>query len=188
MTEILTRYWATKTRRTVLMVITGWSAFFAALLVATFYLRWGAEDWPTPFHFASLLMASAVTMFALCGSVTAEVSAHSVSLDDQEPAVRWLAVSVSSWLMFLFLELVEWVRLVYLEKLGWDTMFGATFLSLTGIHWLLALAVVCWMTWAANGTRKRDVTAVAMFSHFLSVLWLVLLFALYFTNATLDGI
>lgn len=170
------------------MIIAALSAFFAALLATTFYLRSAAEGWPAPFHFASLLMAAAVTMFALCGSVTAEVSAHSVQLDDQEPAVRWLAVAVSSWLMFLFLELVEWVRLVYLEKLGWDTTFGATFLALTGTHWILAVLVVCWMTWVAANTRTRDVTAVAMFSHFLSGLWLVLLFTLYFTNATLDGI
>ena len=35
-----------------------------ALLAGMFYLRSTNEDWPSPFHFASLLMASALTMFA----------------------------------------------------------------------------------------------------------------------------
>ena len=188
MREYLAQYYATKTRRTTLFVIAGTSAFFATLLAVMFYLRWASEEWPTPFHFASLLMASALTMFAICGSVTCEVGSHAAKLDDQEPAVRWVAVAIASWLMFLFLDIVEWVRLVYLEKLGWDTTFGATFLSLTGAHWVAGCVVVCWMTYVANDTRKRDVTAVAMFSHFINIVWIVLLFALYFSNFSFDGL
>ena len=187
MSEYLKQYYATKTRRVVLLVIAASTMFFATLLSVMFYLRWASEMWPTPFHFASLLMATALTMFALCASVTGEVSAQSVNAADPEPAVRWLAIAITCWLMFLFLEIVEWVRLVYLEQLGWDTTFGATFLSLTGAHWIAASAVVCWMTFVANGTRTRDVLAVAMYSHFLNAVWLVLLFALYFSNATLAG-
>ena len=102
--------------------------------------------------------------------------------------MRWIAVAVASWLMFLFLEVVEWVRLIYLENLGLDTTFGATFLSLTGAHWVAACVLVCWMTYVAGNTRKRDVFAVAMFSHFLNALWIVLVFTLYFPNADLAGI
>jgi len=188
MREYFAQYYATRTRRGTLLVIGANTAFFAALLAATFYLRWASEVWPTPFHFPSLLMVAALTMFSVCGSVTCEVGAHAAKLNDQEPAVRWVAVSVASWLMFLFLEVVEWVRLIYLERLGWDTTFGATFLSLTGAHWLAICAVVCWMTYVATDTRKRDVVAVAMFSHFLNALWIILVFALYFSNADLSGI
>jgi heme/copper-type cytochrome/quinol oxidase subunit 3 len=133
-------------------------------------------------------MVAAMTMFSVCGSVTCEIGAHAAKLNDQEPAVRWIAVGVASWLMFLFLEVVEWVRLIYLERLGWDTTFGATFLSLTGAHWIAVCAVVCWMTFVASDTRKRDVFAVAMFSHFLNAIWILLVFTLYFSNADLSGI
>jgi heme/copper-type cytochrome/quinol oxidase subunit 3 len=41
------------------------------------------------------------------------------------------------------------------------------------------------MTYVANDTRRRDVVAVAMYSHFLNLWWIVLVITLYLTNATL---
>ena len=188
MKAYLAEYYATPARRATLWVIVANAAFFAALLAVMFYLRWASEAWPKPFQFASLLMAVALTMFAVSGSATLEMAARAVKLDDQEPAVRWMAVGIASWLTFLFLEIVEWVRLVYLVRLGPDTAFGGTFLALTGAHWLAACACVCWMTFAANDTRRRDVVAVTLYSHFLNCVWIVLLFTLYFPNATLGEI
>jgi heme/copper-type cytochrome/quinol oxidase subunit 3 len=188
MRELLTEYYGTRIRRGTLLLIAANAAFFAALLAVMFYLRWASEAWPAPFHFASLIMVLALTLFALSSSVTLEVGSRAAKLSDSEPAVRWLAVSITTWLTFLFLEIVEWVRLVYLEQLGWSTSFGATFLSLTGAHWIAVCACVCWLTYVANDVKKRDVLAAAMFSHFLNAVWIVLVFTLYFTNATLDGI
>ena len=101
--------------------------------------------------------------------------------------MRWIAVGIASWLTFLFLEIVEWVRLVYMVQLGPGTAFGGTYLALTGAHWVAVCACVCWMTYVANDTRRRDVVAVAMYSHFLNLLWIVLVFTLYFTNADAGG-
>ena len=188
MKEYISQYFATPVRRGTLLIIAANAAFFTALLAVMFYLRWASEEWPTPFHFASLLMVAALTMFSLCGSVTVEVGAKAALLEDREPAVRWIAVAIASWLTFLFLEIVEWVRLVYLVQLGPDTAFGGTYLALTGAHWLACTACVCWMTYVANDTRKRDVVAVAMYSHFLNAWWILLVFTLYLTNANLQGI
>ena len=188
MKEILAEYYGTRVRRGTLLLIAANSAFFAALLAVMFYLRWVSEAWPAPFHFASLIMVSALTLFAMSSSVTLEVGARAAKLADSEPAVRWVAVSIVTWLTFLFLEIVEWVRLIYLERLDWSTTFGATYLSLMVTHWVAVCACVCWLTFVANNVKKRDVLAAAMFSHFLNAVWIVLVFTLYFTNATLDGI
>jgi heme/copper-type cytochrome/quinol oxidase subunit 3 len=188
MREYFTEYYATRARRSTLWVIAAHVAFFAALLAVMFYLRWASEAWPTPFHFASLLMVAALTMFAISGSATLEMATRAAKLDDQEPAVRWVAVGIASWLTFLFLEIVEWVRLIYLVGLGPRTAFGGTFLALTGAHWIAVCACVSWMTVVAANTRKRDVVSVAMYSHFLNLLWIVLVFTLYFTNANLEGV
>jgi heme/copper-type cytochrome/quinol oxidase subunit 3 len=133
-------------------------------------------------------MVSGMTMFSLCASVTVAIGARALQLEETEPAVRWVAIAISSWIMFLFLEIVEWVRLVYLVGLGPRTAFGGTFLALTGTHWLAATACVCWMTYVAVDVRRRDVLAVALYSHFLNLWWIVLLFSLYFSNADLRGI
>jgi heme/copper-type cytochrome/quinol oxidase subunit 3 len=188
MREYIADYYATRTRRGAIWIVVAHTAFFAALLAVMFYLRWASEAWPAPFHFASMIMVLALTMFAISGSATLEMSVRAARMNDQEPAVRWVAVGIASWLTFLFLEIVEWVRLIYLLGLGPKTAFGGTFLALTGAHWIAALACVCWMTYVANDTRKRDIVAVAIYSHFLNVLWLILVFTLYATNFSLGDI
>jgi heme/copper-type cytochrome/quinol oxidase subunit 3 len=189
--EYLAEYFATKTRRTAIWIVAAHCAFFGALLAVMFWLRLAAvgnAEWPKPFHFASLIMAAALTMFAASGSATLEMASRASRLNDTEPAVRWIAVGIASWLTFLFLEVVEWVRLVFLVRLGPDTAFGGSFLALTGAHWIAVCACVSWMTVVASDVRKRDIVAVAIYSHFLNLLWVVLVFTLYLTNATLGEI
>jgi heme/copper-type cytochrome/quinol oxidase subunit 3 len=186
--EHLNVYYSTRTRRNTLWIIIANAAFFGALLAVMFYLRWISESWPTPFHFASLIMVTALTLFSLAGSGTLEMASRAVNIRDTEPAVRWVAVGVACWLTFLFLEVVEWVRLIWLVRLGPETAFGGTYLALMGAHWIAVCACVCWMTYVANDVRKRDVIAVAMYSHFLNLVWLVLLFCVYLANATLGDI
>lgn len=188
MNPAIAQYFETRTRRKTAYFILGNLAFFLVLLGVMFYYRWVSEQWPTPFHFPSLLMAGALTMFALCGSVTMAMGAEAAKLPTTEAAVRWIAIAISSWLVFLFLEIVEWVRLVYLEQLGLDTSFGSTYLLLTGTHWVAAALCAGWFTRVAVDVRKRDTYAAALYSHFLNLWWLVLVFCLYLLNADLQGI
>ncbi|HVW85963.1 MAG TPA: hypothetical protein VHB50_14840 [Bryobacteraceae bacterium] len=188
MIEAISQYYSTRTRRVTGLFILANLAFFAALLAVMFYLRWASEEWPQPFHFPSLLMVTAMTMFSLCASVTMAVGAHAAKLEDTEPAVRWIAIAITCWFVFLFLEIVEWVRLVYLEKLGPDTSFGGTFLLLTGTHWLAAALCAGWFTRVATDVKKHDPIAAAMYSHFLNLWWIVLVITLYLINADLAGI
>src|SRR5579871_3577953 len=107
MTSAIAQYFDTRTRRRTAYFVLGNLAIFLALLGMMFYYRWVSEQWPTPFHFPSLLMAGALTMFALCGSVTMAIGAEAAKLPTTEAAVRWIAIAISSWLVFLFLEIVE---------------------------------------------------------------------------------
>ena len=182
-------YIDTRPRRLTGLFIIGNFAFFSALLAAMFYLRMKSDDWPVPFHFASLLMVCALTMFALCASVTAIIGERAARTEPTaEPAVRWLAIAITSWFIFLFLEIVEWVRLVFIERLGPHTAFGATFLVLTGTHWIAATGCAGWFCYAAADVKKRDVLAAALYSHFLCFWWIVLVVTLYFFNADIQGI
>jgi cytochrome aa3-600 menaquinol oxidase subunit 3 len=188
MTESITEYFATPVRRRAGVLVIVNLGLFAAMLAVMFWQRWLSEEWPAPFHFPSLLMAGAMSMFALCGSVTVAVGASAAKLEDKEPAVRWIAIAITCWLVFLFLEIVEWVRLIYLERLGLDTSFGWTFLMLTGSHWLAAALCAGWFTRVATNVRRHDALAAALYSHFLSLWWLVLVVTLYLVNADLQGL
>jgi|SRR5665213_883603 len=188
MIPAIAEYFETRARRVTGLFIVGNFVFFLALLVAMFYLRWVSEEWPTPFHFPSLLMVAAMTMFSVCGSATMAVGASASKMENTEPAVRWIAIAISSWMVFLFLEIVEWVRLVYLEELGPGTSFGSTFLMLTGTHWIAAALCCGWFTRVATNVKKHDAFAAALYSHFLNAWWLVLVFCLYFLNADLQGL
>ena len=186
--EHLAVYYATRARRSTIWIIAANACFFGALLAVMFYLRWIATDWPTPFHFASLIMVTALTMFCVAGSWTLEMASRALDAADAEPAVRWIAVGIACWLTFLFLEVVEWVRLIFLLRIGPDTAFGGTYLAVMGAHWIAGCVCVCWMTYVAINVRKRDILAVAMYAHFLNLVWVVLLFTVYFSNATLGDL
>ena len=73
----IAEYLGTRTRRVTGLFIIGNFVFFLALLAVMFYLRWVSEEWHTPFNFPSLLMVAALTMFALCGSVTMGIAQQS---------------------------------------------------------------------------------------------------------------
>jgi heme/copper-type cytochrome/quinol oxidase subunit 3 len=178
----IAEYAATPARRRTLALIAVNFAFFAALLAVMFYVRIKSSDWPVPFEFGSLLMVFAMGMSAICASITMAVGAHSASQGKADEAVRWIAIAISSWLVFLFLEIVEWVRMVFLVELGPKTPFGGTFLLLTGAHWLAVIACTVWFTIAVSDVRRRDILAAALYSHFLAIWWIVLVIVLYLPN------
>ena len=178
----IAEYAATPTRRRTLVLIAANTVFFTALLAVMFYARTMSADWPVPFEFGSLLMVCAMGMSGICASVTMAVGANSAAQGKSDEAVRWIAIAISSWLVFLFLEIVEWVRMIYLVELGLRTPFGGTYLVLTGAHWLAVIVCATWFTFAIADVRRRDVLAAALYSHFLAVWWIVIVILLYLPN------
>src|ERR1700722_6745224 len=138
----ITEYPAPPPRRRTLALIGTNFVLFAALVGYTIYVRTTTKDWPVapPFEFGNLLMVFAMAMAAVCGSITMVVGGPSSAKGNTEEAVRWIAIAISSWLVFLFLECVEWANLIYLKDLGPKTPFSSTFLLLTGTHWLAVIA------------------------------------------------
>ena len=188
MRAALTEYFITRSRRIAWLVIAANFMLFATLLAVMFYLRWISEEWPAPFHFGSLLMVGAMTMFSLCGSVTMAIAAKATRLDDIEPAVRWIAIAISSWFVFLFLEIVEWVRLGLSRQPRPARVFRSHLPGAYRTHWLAATACVCWMTYVAVDVRQRDMLAVALYSHFLNFWWIVLVIRALFLERHSQGI
>lgn len=178
----IAEYGATPARRRTMVLIAVNFAAFVALLGLMYYVKAKTADWPVPFEFGSLLMVCALGMSAICASVTVAVGAHSAKQGKADEAVRWIAIAIASWLLFLFLEGVEWVRMIYLVELGPHTPFGGTYLAVTGAHWLGVVGCTIWFTFAIVDVRRRDILAAALYSHFLAIWWIVIVILLYLPN------
>ncbi len=185
----IAEYAATPARRRSMALIAVNLALFAALFAFMYHTRAITPNWPgmaeigqQPFEFGSLLMVAAMGMSAICASITMAVGANSAAQGKFEEAVRWIAIAISAWLVFLFLECVEWVRMVYLVELGPHTPFGETYLLITGAHWLAVIACTTWFTLVVSDVRRRDILAAALYSHFLAILWIVIVVLLYLPN------
>lgn len=178
----LSVYAATPARRRTWDVIAVHFVAYAALLVWMFRVRAASNDWPVPFEFGSLLMIFSMAMGALCGSITMAVAANRANKGEAEEAIRWIAIAISAWIVFLFLETVEWVRMVFLVQLGPHTPFGGTYLAITGAHWVAVIGCVGWFTFCLTKVLKRDILAAALYSHFLAIWWIVIMCVLYFPN------
>lgn len=187
MTITFSAFTATRGRRLTLIGSGVTFVVFLALIGVMFYLRWASELWPVPFHFGSMLMSVFELMLTMCAAVCGGMAWHASEMEDREPTVRWLAVAITSWLTFLFFEIVEWTHLVYIEGLGPDTSFGSTFLALTGLHWVAGIIAAGWYTYVAVDSRRRDIFAATMFTGFLSFVWTILWILLYVPNGDLSG-
>lgn len=182
---------ATRTQRATLILICADFAMFAAFYAAYIYLRHLTPVWPTAFHFPSALMAVAMTMFLLAGSFLAAVAARQA---DDAIAVRCLAAAVVTWLSFLFVEAVEWVRLIVEEGVTFRSnpwhvpIFGASFFLLSGFHVLHVIVGIVYLTVVAARVRRYDVGACALYIHFVNILWLILFPTLYLSASDLQGL
>ncbi|MEO7143556.1 MAG: cytochrome c oxidase subunit 3 [Bryobacteraceae bacterium] len=187
----LTTIAATRTQQAVLIFICADFVMFASFYAAYIYLRHLTPVWPTAFHFPSGLMGVAMTMFLLAGSVLAAVAARQ---KDEVVIVRCLAAAVVVWLSFIFVEAVEWVRLIMEEGVTfrsnpWNVpVFGASFYLMSGFHVLHVIAGIVYLTVVAVRIRKYDVGACALYVHFVNVMWLILFPTIYLSASDLKGL
>ncbi len=181
----------TRTQQAMLIFICADAVMFASFYSTYIYLRHLTPVWPTAFHFPSGLMAVAMTMFLLAGSFLAAVAARQT---DAVIAVRCLAAAVVLWLSFLFIEAIEWVRLIVEESVTlrsnpWNVpVFGASFYMLSGFHALHVIAGIVYLTVVSVHVRKHDVGACALYIHFVNLMWLILFPTLYLSAADLQGL
>lgn len=158
------------------------------------YLRFTAPHWPTAFHFASGLMAAAMTMFLWSGSFTMHLAAQAAEGGEANPSApaRWIAVTIAVWCCFLLLEAMEWTRLIVFTgvTLGsnpWHMpAFSATYYFLTGLHATHVILGMVYLVLVA--TRKWDVKAARLFVHFVNAMWLPIFIGVYLASTDLQGL
>lgn len=159
---------------------------FLILFLSYLYLRWKEPEWAAALHFASAIMATAMTLFALAGSFTMAAAANAQAKDDHMLASRLVAATVGLWVTFLICDGMEWGRLLFFEKP--PVIFARTFCLVTGYHALHLMAGLPYLVMVTINIRKSDVGAAALFTHFTNLIWLMIFVAFYMFGTDLQGL
>ena len=179
-------------RMGMLMLIGAETMFFAGLIGAYVVFRFGSQVWPSGRLYLPVGVTGVNTCFLLFSCYTmyrALKSIRSGRANQQQPFVKWLAITALLGSIFLSVQGYEWVQLVR-DGLTISTgMYGATFYTLIGCHGVHVLAAVLWLGIVLMQARRGKfsdhshigVETCSMYWYYVGALWLVL-FPLVYLN------
>jgi cytochrome c oxidase subunit III len=185
---------ATRAQRGTAIFLAADFVIFLALFVSYIYLRLQTAKWPAAFHFASGLVAFAITLFGLSGSFAMFYAARRQVVRSYEISMRLIVATIAVLGSVFILLGMEWVRLIFitdvtLTKNPWGVpAFSWTYFALTGFYALHLLGGLIYLGIVAAKVQTSDVGSAALYVHFTNLVWLILLFGVYFAGADLQGI
>ena len=176
-------------RMGMLMLIGAETMFFAGLIGAYVVFRFGSPVWPSGHLYLPVGITWVNTAFLLFSCYTMWRAMRCIQADQQQPFVRWLALTALLGSIFLGVQGFEWVQLVH-DGLTISTgMYGATFYTLIGCHGLHVLAAVLWLGIVLLQARRGKfsqqhhigVEICSMYWYYVGAVWVVL-FPLVYLN------
>ena len=168
------------------LVVTAEAGFFAYFLFGYFYLGSMARGpWP-PSGAPSLRLALPNTVILIVSSVAMWFGESGIRRGTQWQLRAGLAITFALGLVFLSLQGLEYSRAAFTPA---TDAYGSLFFTITGFHGahvaagLIMNAVVQVRAWLGHFTAERHlaVTNVAIYWHFVDVVWLVVFLSLYLT-------
>jgi cytochrome c oxidase subunit I+III len=161
------------------------AAFFGYLLFSYYYLgSVSVNAWPDPVPRFGLPLVN--TLILLASSVAVLLATRAIKRDNNTRLNWWLGVAIVLGVLFLALQAVEYGR----EKLSiTHDAYGSLFYTITGFHGahvfvgLIMLVVVLIRALRGHFVRDRHeaVSNVALYWHFVDVVWLAVFTSLYIT-------
>ena len=150
-----------------------------AAFTAALYMRRAGGDW-SPVALPSVVWVN--TVILACSSVVIEF-ARSRRVSGGRDLNRWLGIATLLGLLFLGGQLVAWTQLtaagVYLPTNPHSSFFYML-TAVHGAHVLGGIGALVWVRRKApeSSSSWRPLKHVAMYWHFVGIVWLWLLFAL----------
>ena len=174
------------------------SLTFGAMLFGYAYLRNASPNWPTPFEFFPSVVVSTIMTFALLtSSLTMVIAVHASQHGRPKVAFRWLLATMAAGMVFLVLHANEWRELMHhgmttLTNPWGDTMFGATFFAITGLHMVHVLSGVIYLGVVAFRVQARrnfedEVEVAGLYWHFVDLVWMFVFPLIYLMSVNMDG-
>jgi heme/copper-type cytochrome/quinol oxidase subunit 3 len=169
----------------VVLLIANEAALFGALLTAYFYLRFSAPAWPLGgIDPPSLALPAVNTVLLISSSVAVAWAEHGVTHGHTWRLRLGLAAGFLLGAAFLAIQLFEYSRETFTPQ---TNAYGSLFYTITGLHGLhvlaglVMLAVIQLRAWLGHFDRQRylGVQAVALYWHFVDVVWLFVFSIVY---------
>ena len=171
---------------------------FAGLLGGYFVLRWAengfpwqaGHSWPPSKDIAHLpvFLTTINTVFLIASSCTFHMS--EVAVQKGKSGLSWLFVTIALGSLFVGVQCYEWWHLHH-EGLWFNTggVYGSSFFVITGFHGLHVVIGVLLIVWCFlrqlftrcfTPSRHIALNNVALYWHFVDVVWLFVLTLLYY--------
>jgi cytochrome c oxidase subunit 3 len=128
------------------------------------------------------------TLILVVSSGTIHLAHGALESDDRTRFVRWLALTVGLGVVFVAGQVYEYYEFVVHEEFALSSgVFASAFFGLTGLHGLhvslgvVLLAVILGRALRGQFAEGRDtaVRTVALYWHFVDVIWIFLVAVLY---------
>jgi len=155
---------------------------FGGLLLAYGILRAGSAVWRYPGEPGLNIPFTSLLTLVLIGSSISVIVAHDAALqENRRRAVIWLGITALGGVLFLTGQYAEWIGILHPGLIKEGLVFGrsayaSTFYVITGFHGLHVTAGVIYLlavlARSARGVgRAAEVELVALFWHFVDLVW-----------------
>lgn len=168
---------------------------FFSVLIANFLVL-SKLDPPGSFHGAetgrellNIPLTAFNTFVLLTSSFTVVLALQFIQEGKQFLFRIALLVTLAFGTFFIGVQAYEYYELAVVEGLGYDTLFGATFYTLTGFHGFHVFIGLCWLTillfkafGVMGGFSEKDNMGIEVFGlywHFVDIVWLLLFSLVY---------
>jgi cytochrome c oxidase subunit 3 len=177
-----------------LLFITSEVMFFGGLFAAYFSIRASATQWPTenpethaPYALQILPFVGPATILLILSSFTCQYAVWMIRRDNRTLFLRAMAVTVVLGIVFLLMQLTDYVLLGQEGLTLSSGTYGTTYYTLTGFHGahvfggVIMLSVVLYrgMVGQFSARHYDAVEGASLYWHFVDVVWILLFSLLY---------
>lgn len=175
-------------RLATLIFLMAGTMLFAGLIAGYLVLRYASAIWPSPgMPRLPVRLAGFNTLVIAASSLALLRGVRDLRNLDARGLRRGLLRASFLGVLFLGLQVVQWI-LLFSSGLSFSgTTYGATFYVLTGVHAAHALSGVAWLMiialrqrelWVPD-RRQRAVEVCALYWHFVGLVWMGIYVVLY---------
>ena len=164
---------------------------FATLFAAYAVLRDNTFGGPSAAQLFSLNSALAETLILLTSSFTCGLAMLAAHRGKKNQTIAWLGVTLALGLTFLTLELTEFSHLLAGGNSWTSNAFLSSFFALVGTHglhiaigslWMIVMMKMIWTRGLTPFTTSK-LTRLALFWHFLDIVWIFIFTIVYLMGA-----